>query len=138
VLSASAPTAPSLEPALQEWLRANGERLYLPSVSVAEVVSGIEKARRTGALRRAAALEDWIGRILHLYAPRNLPFDLEAAAVTGRLLDRARALGQAPGFADLAIAGIAAARGLTLLTRNLRHFAPLGIAARDPFAALPE
>lgn len=76
--------------------------------------------------------------ILHLYARRILPIDAEAACATGLLIDRARARGLAPGFADLAIAGIAQAHGLTLLTRNLRHFAPLGVSAQDPYAALPD
>jgi hypothetical protein len=26
---------------------------------------------------------------------------------------------------------------LTILTRNIRHFAPLNVPARDPFKALP-
>jgi len=30
------------------------------------------------------------------------------------------------------------ANGLTVLTRNLRHFAPLGVPALDPFGELPE
>lgn len=137
MLSVGAPAAVSLNPALQAWLAANGARLYLPSVSIAEVFSGIAKARRTGAIRRAKALEDWIGRILHLYEARTLPFDGAAARITGALLDRARARGLAPGLADLGIAGIAAAHGLTVLTRNLRHFAPLDVPALDPYASLP-
>ena len=47
-----------------------------------------------------------------------------------------RAAGRAPGFADVAIAA-AASRDLTILTRNLRHFAPLGVRAIDPFDTLP-
>ena len=52
-------------------------------------------------------------------------------------MDGARAGGRAPGFADVAIAATAASRGLTILTRNLRHFSPLGAQAIDPFDALP-
>ena len=62
---------------------------------------------------------------------------MAAARETGLIADRARARGLAPGFADLAIAGIATAHGLTILTRNLRHFAPLDVPAHDPYAALP-
>lgn len=138
MLSTSAPKAASLDPEVQAWLRANGARLYLPSVAVAEIVSGIEKARRTGAARRADALAGWIERILHLYGDRTLSLDVPAARIAGALLDRGRAAGLAPGFADLAIAGIAMANGLVVLTRNLRHFAPLGVPAQDPYAALPE
>jgi hypothetical protein len=126
-----------LAPALQAWLRTNGSRLYLPTICVAEIVSGIEKAQRQGASQRAQMLERWLGRILLLYASRTLPLDLAAARAAGILLDRARASGLSPGFADLAIAGIAQANGLVLLTRNLRHFAPLGVAAQDPFANPP-
>lgn len=45
--------------------------------------------------------------------------------------------GQAPGLADLAIAATALSNGLTVLTRNLRHFSPLGVAAFDPYEKLP-
>jgi hypothetical protein len=115
----------------------NSSRLFVPTVVIAEIIGGIAGARRAGALRKAAALEGWFEETMRLYAGRVLSLDAEAAHATGLLLDRARALGHSPGFADLAIAGIAAARGLTLLTRNLRHFAPLGIAAQDPYASLP-
>jgi toxin FitB len=40
-------------------------------------------------------------------------------------------------FADLAIAATAAAHSLIILTRNLRHFAPLDVPAHNPFEALP-
>ncbi len=45
----------------------------------------------------------------------------------------------APGFADLAIAATAGSRDLTVLTRNLRHFAPLGAHGDRPLgdAACP-
>jgi len=37
----------------------------------------------------------------------------------------------------LAIAATAESRSLVVLTRNLRHFALLGISAINPFATLP-
>jgi predicted nucleic acid-binding protein len=43
-----------------------------------------------------------------------------------------------PGFPDLAIAATAVTHQLTVLTGNLRHFAPLGIAAYNPLDALPK
>jgi toxin FitB len=33
--------------------------------------------------------------------------------------------------------GIARRHGLTILSRNARHFAPLDVAVVDPFQALP-
>jgi predicted nucleic acid-binding protein len=49
----------------------------------------------------------------------------------------ARALGQAPGFADLAIAATARRNDLTILTRNERHFSGLGVRFVNPFERLP-
>jgi predicted nucleic acid-binding protein len=51
--------------------------------------------------------------------------------------DRARGQGQAPGLADIIIAATARQHGLTILSRNLKHFEPLGVRVLDPFAALP-
>jgi predicted nucleic acid-binding protein len=53
------------------------------------------------------------------------------------LSDRARGQGQAPGFSDIIIAATAQHHGLTILSRNIRHFVPVGIPVLDPFAALP-
>jgi predicted nucleic acid-binding protein len=78
------------------------------------------------------------GRASRRRERRFLPFDVAVARVAGRLSDRARSKGRSPGFPDLAIAATAAAHNLTVLTRNLRHFAPLGVPAHDPFAALPQ
>lgn len=39
---------------------------------------------------------------------------------------------------DIAIAATAHVHGLGVLTRNLRHFGPLGVKVADPFSALPE
>jgi toxin FitB len=74
--------------------------------------------------------------VLHLYGNRVLPFDVAAARVAGRLSDGARSKGA--GFPDLAIAAIGSTHHLTELTGNLRHFAPLGVPAHNPFEALPE
>jgi len=134
VVSALSPSVQAQHPAVEDWLRENGPALYLPTVVIAELSAGIAGLQRKGAVRKAEALDLWMTTVLRAYAGRILPLDAEAAHATGLLLDRAQAVGLHPGFADLAIAGIATARGMVLLTRNLRHFAPLGVAARDPFA----
>ena len=53
----------------------------------------------------------------------------------GAILDRARA--HNPGFEDIAIAATAAAHGMTVLTANERHFAPLGVPVANPLRQLP-
>lgn len=123
--------------AVVSWLRARPEQLYIPVVSLAELTAGIQKLRRTGSTKRADAFEDWLEELLADYEDRILMIDVPAATETGRLADKASAIGRPPGFADLAIAGIAMANRMAVLTRNLRHFAPLGVAAHDPFDQLP-
>jgi len=116
----------------------NSERLFISTITIAEISDGIAKARREGARRKTADLAAWLDAVLHLYGNRVLPFDVAAARMAGTLSGRARSKGQSPGFPDLAIAATAAARELTVLTGNLRHFTPLGVAAHNPLDALPK
>ncbi len=136
VISAVAPLQPSS--LLSLWLEAHSDRLFLSAVTIAEIEEGIEKLRRVGSIKRAAALGDWLETLLHLYDTRILPLNVPVARLTGKLSDHARSQGQAPGFADIAIAATAQYHRLTVLTRNLRHFEPLGVNVIDPFTHLPE
>ena len=111
------------------------KRCNLSTISAAEIETGIVKLRRTGANRRADYLREWFDRILDDYADRVLPFDLAAARVAGTLSDAAQAAGRHPGFADVAIAAIAKARELVVVTLNQRHFDALGIEVVNPFAS---
>jgi hypothetical protein len=136
VLSAGAPAKQS-NATLIEWMDRNSGLLYLSAISIAEIEDGIAKARREGASRKASLLSVWLDALLHLYADRVLPFDVTAARIAGRLSDLARGKGQSPGFPDIAIAAVAQANDLTVLTRNLKHFAVFGIPTHDPFRSLP-
>ena len=133
VLSAGAPGGQERSAALVDWMDARSDALFLSAITVAEIHYGIARLEPTGAAERAARLADWLDLVLHLYDDRVIPFDIDAARTAGPLMDKARATGQSPGFADLAIAATAASRNLTVLTRNLRHFALLGVAAVNPF-----
>jgi toxin FitB len=107
------------------------------AVTIAEIEAGIARLRRQGSRRKADGLTAWLDTVLHLYAERVLPFEVQAARIAGALSDRAHRKGHAPGFADVAIATTAKLRGFTILTRNARHFEPLGVPFLDPFAELP-
>ncbi len=115
----------------------NSPLLFLSVVTVAEVEDGISKSRRLGATQKADRLGAWLETVLHLYSARILPLTIPVARALGRLSDRTRASGHSPGFADLAIAATAQHHGCTVLTRNLRHFGPMDVAALDPFEGLP-
>jgi predicted nucleic acid-binding protein len=134
VLSAFAPGKRTLPPEAAAWFRERADALFLSTISAMEIGTGIAKLRRIGATRRAEGLHAWFNRILQQYADRVLAFDLAAAHAAGSLNDAAQAAGRHPGFADIAIAAIAQSRQLVILTTNLRHFNPLGVEARNPFA----
>jgi predicted nucleic acid-binding protein len=119
------------------WTDACPAQLWLSAVTVAEIEDGIAKLRRDGAGRECEALTAWLEAVLHLYGERILPFDAATARIAGALSDRARGQGLAPGFADIILAATARRHGLVVLTRNLKDFAPLGVAALDPFVTPP-
>ncbi len=119
------------------WIERASEHLFLSVVTAAEIADGIAKARRTRATTKASALSEWWGAIEHLYSDRILPIDLATARLAGLLIDRARAAGISAGFEDVAIAATAIQRRLTVLTRNVADFAPLGVDVLNPYDDLP-
>jgi predicted nucleic acid-binding protein len=136
VISAAAPSRPA-STALIEWMDTHSASLFMSAVTVAEIEDGIAKLRREGARRKSADLTAWLDTVLHLYGDRVLAFDAATARIAGAMSDRARGLGHAPGLADIIVAATARHRGLTLLSRNVKHFGPLGVAVVDPFVNLP-
>ncbi len=138
VLSALAPGREAFVPAaLAEWLQAHHEALFLPSVAIAEMAQGIGKLRRAGGVERADRLDRWLDGLLAAHGERILPSDARTARLAGQISDAAMASGCHPGFTDVAIAALAQHGGLLLLTCNLKHFQPLGVACVDPLVALP-
>lgn len=120
----AAAQAPKRSQALRfrTWVREHDERLFLSTITLAEIQAGISQLERKGLARRAAALTHWLDAILELYDSRTLPFTCAAALTAGRLLDLATAAGVDPGFEDAAIAATAAVHDLTVVTTNIRHF----------------
>ena len=136
IVSADAPSKRRVGPdAFAAWVRDNGERLYISTVTVAEIEAGIARAVRIGAITKAERLSRWLAAVEHFYAGRILAFGLEEARQAGAILDRARS--HDPGFEDIAIATTAAAHGFTILTANERHFTPLGVPLLNPLKQLP-
>jgi len=124
-----------MPPEAADWFDERNAALFLSAITAAEIETGIAKLFRIGSARRGEVLRAWFDRILALYGDRVLPFDLGAARIAGALGDAARGAGRHPGFADVAIAAIAKARELVVVTLNQRHFAPLGVEVFNPFLA---
>jgi len=117
------------DPALVRWIE--GQRasdLFLSVVSIGEIERGIARQRVDDA-EFAERLALWLDRLLHLYSDRLLPIDLNVSRRWGRLSARIGHDG-----ADLLIAATALEHGLSVATRNVRHFAPTGVGTINPFA----
>jgi toxin FitB len=98
---------------------------------MAELLAGIEalpQGRRRLELEEAVRLQ-----ILPLFEGRILSFDSKAAEAFGKVRIGAQALGNTIGFADGAIAAIAAAQGFALATRNVRDFKGAGVELINPW-----
>jgi len=111
-----------------QWIKAQEpESLFISVVSVGEIERGIERTRKSN-LVFAAELEQWLETLLSLYADRVLPVSANAARLWGKLSAR---LGH--DGADLLIAATALSHGLTVVTRNVKYFAPTGVHVFNPF-----
>jgi predicted nucleic acid-binding protein len=137
VLSALAPGKTDDGEVLRSWLIVTLPRLYVSTMTVFEIVQGVEKLRRLGAIERADANARWLAASLSLFDDRVLPMDTDTAYEAGRLADRAVSRGINPGAPDVIIAATAVSHELTLLTYNMKHFAPLEIGAINPASELP-
>jgi predicted nucleic acid-binding protein len=130
----SEPMRADSDAAVAAWLdRQAAETLFLTSVSLAELLVGIEMLpvgkRRDGL---AAAL----GQLLDgLFGPRILPFDGRAATAYAKLAGRARASGHTISLADGQIAAIATAHGFVVATRDIDPFVVAGVPVINPWTA---
>ena len=117
-------------PEIAQWVeKQRSADLYLSVVSVGEIERGIERQQRRDPVH-AHTLAAWLDSLLALYGERVLAVDLPAARRWGRLSGR---LGH--DGADLLIAATALEHGLTVVTRNVRHFEPTGVPVLDPSIA---
>lgn len=113
-------------PKMAIWLKAQrSSSLYLSVVTLAELENGIVKQCNNAIFSQQ--LINWLEQLLDLYADRILPVNAHVARRWGQL---SGALGY--DSKDLLIAATALEHGLTVVTRNVRHFQPCGVTVLDP------
>lgn len=101
---------------------------YVSAFTIAEIERGVVAKERSDA-GQGAVLRRWFEeRVLPTFGDRVLPFDLPAA----RILASYRIPEHAP-YDDALIAAVADAARMTVVTRNIRHFEPLGVPCLDPW-----
>jgi predicted nucleic acid-binding protein len=119
---------PRANPGVLAWAeRARHEPVYTSVLVVGELLRGVE-LRRMKDPAAAAALEQWVQRILESYRERILPVDQTVAERWARMGIPDRL----PVFDGL-IAATALVHDLTLVTRNVRDMARTGVRLLDPF-----
>jgi toxin FitB len=118
--------------AVVRWLdRQPAESVWITSITLFETRFGLALLPSG---RRRQRLESEFDRLLREdLENRVLDFDSAAATEAASVAAARQKSGRAVDIRDTQIAGIALARHGTLATRNVRHFADLGISIVDPW-----
>ena len=106
--------------------------MFITAITVAEIERGVI-ARQRSDTRQGTVLRRWFdGHVLPTFADRVLAFDLSAA----RILATYRVPEHAP-LDDALLAAVAQSHDMTVATRNIKHFEPLGILCLNPWETNP-
>ncbi len=113
--------------AVVAWLESIADaELHLSAVTIGEIQAGIEITRGQDAAK-AHEIETWLELVATTY--NVLPMDAAAFRMWARLMHgRGDHL-----IEDAMIAAIAVVHDLTVVTRNVRDFARLGVRTLDPW-----
>lgn len=109
------------------WVESHWASIYISVITIGEIERGIEQQRQQNPAF-AEELAAWLARVLSGYGDRVLPVDVAIARRWGQLPGNIR-----HNVADLLIAATALENDLTVVTRNIRHFAPTGVPTLNPF-----
>ena len=126
---------PRPDPNVARWLaEADEDQIWLSVITFAEIRLGIEEM---AAGRRRDALLTWLENDLPArFEGRIIGIGLAVAAAWGVIMARGRKAGRSLNDIDAFLAAIAQVRGLTLVTRNTKHFESLGLELLNPWAAV--
>jgi len=127
----SALRLPGRNPRPAEWLRIHQhDDLWISVLTIGEIAQGIELAPDAW-LRRE--LEAWLDQLTVDFEPWIAPFGARESVRWGRLCAPLQLAGRPPALVDSMIAATAIERGLTIVSRNVRDFAPFGVPVINPW-----
>jgi predicted nucleic acid-binding protein len=123
---------PNPDPGVMVWFeQAAPETLFVSVITLGELTIGVENLP---AGRRRSDLESWLAKGLPAWFAANLlPINGSIAHLWGRLTIQAKRAGTPLSMADGLIAATALEHDLTLVTRNVKDFAGLGVAVFNPW-----
>ena len=119
VLSESSNPQPNEQ--VMAWLDAHDHEIYLSTISLGEMVKGIELL---SAGKRKKDISAWFGRLERWAGPRLLAPTDKVMHEWGRLCARHERQGRTLPVLDSLIAATALAHSLTLATRNTGDYPP--------------
>lgn len=125
----SALRKPERNPEVRGWaVSVPPTEMFVAALTIAEIERGIIAKERTDP-SQGGVLRGWFeDRLLPAFDGRVLAFDLRAA----RVLATYRVPEHAP-YADAVIAAVAESTDKVVVSRNSRHFQPLGVRCLDPW-----
>jgi predicted nucleic acid-binding protein len=124
--------APKPNPSVTRWLEGlDQESIFLSVITIGELKRGIEKLPDS---KRKKTLSEWLtGDLLIRFGDQVLPIDVSVILKWGTLVAGMEAIGKPIPAIDSLLAATAAQFGLTLVTRNVRHFEKIGISLFNPW-----
>lgn len=120
---------PTCNAGVASWMSATppSER-HVSVLTVGEIGRGIARLRRNDA-EQARIYQSWLHDVIEQFGRRIVPVTVDVALSWGELgTDRT------PSIVDGLIGATAKAHGWTLVTRNTKDFAALGIPLLNPFS----
>jgi predicted nucleic acid-binding protein len=120
---------------VSKWLdEADDDGLYFSVVSLGEILKGVTILPEG---KRRSELQSWLDEVLRpWFQGRILPVSESIAERWGVLSGQCRLKGRPLKVADGFIAATALEHGLTLVTRNVKDFADLGVTVFNPWDAV--
>ena len=119
---------PKPHPKVVAYLKSQAAQpVYISVLTLGEIEAGIERQRKTDPAF-AAKLTQWLAQTEAQFGHCILPVTPAIAKMWGRLCVRTGNTG-----IDNLIAATALCHNLTVVTRNVKHFAPAGVRVFDPF-----
>lgn len=124
--------APHPDPGVTNWVESlEPASVFLSVITIGELKRGIEKLADS---RRKKRLADWLtGDLLIRFGEHILPIHVPVILTWGALVARMKASGKPMAAIDSLIAATAEESGLTLVTRNVRHFVATGVSLFNPW-----
>ena len=122
------------DPNVERWLNdADDEQLFLSVVSLGEIFKGLTVLPES---KRRQELQRWLDETLRpWFSGRILPVTERIAERWGILAGECQRKGSGLTMADGLIAATSLEHDLTVVTRNVRDFADLGIGLFNPWTA---